>query len=58
MEDYDYVQEIQGWVEACKSNGDADLEVIEMVIYNWVYEFGSLACTSLIWWEGDGSGQS
>lgn len=58
MDDYEFVGEIQGWVEACKNAGDAEVKIIDMVIYNWVYEFGSLACTSIIWQEGNGDGSS
>ena len=57
-EDLEYFREIQGWVESCGQNGFTVLKTVDMVIYNWVYEFGSLACTSIIWWEGHGTNSS
>lgn len=54
-QDHEYAGEIRGWFKACdKYNPQAGLELVDMVVYQWVYEFGCVACTSIVWFEGDG----
>lgn len=47
-DDVEYFKEIQGWTADCREFGKTQIQAVDFVIYNWVYEFGSLACTSII----------